>query len=128
MMVLLIQCALGAVLLLSSYVVVGLLHGSWLMVGIVGFALIGVLWFAYLVWQSQHPNWWAPWDMGLPQTTRMSNAFIPVLIVFVFVLMLAPVAQAGEAKKPGAASACFAKNRDKKTTSRRKIGGGAAVK
>lgn len=96
-MVLLVQCTLGAVLLLSSYVVVGLLHASWLVAGVVGFALIGILWFAYLVWQSQHPEWWAPWDVGLPQTTRMSNAFIPVLIVFVFVLMLAPVAS--EAKR-----------------------------
>jgi hypothetical protein len=90
-MVLLIQCALGGVLLLSTFVVVGLLHGSLLMAGIVGFVLIGILWFVYLVWQGNHPDWWAPWDEGLPQTTRMSNAFIPVLILFVFVLFLAPV-------------------------------------
>lgn len=89
-MILLVQCALGAVLLLSTYVVVGLLSGSWLVAGFVGFVLIGILWFVYLVWQGKHPDWWAPWDEGLPQTTRMSNAFVPVLIIFVFVLLLAP--------------------------------------
>ena len=90
-MVLLLQCALGVVLLLSTCIIVGLLHGSWLVAGIVGFVLIGILWFVYLVWQGNHPDWWAPWDEGLPQTTRMSNAFIPVLIIFVLVLLLAPV-------------------------------------
>ncbi len=87
-MVLLVQAALGALLVLSTYLVVGVFHGSWLAAGAAGSFLLGILWSAYLVWQRNHPDWWAPWDDGLPQVSRMMNDFVPVLLVFLVVLFV----------------------------------------
>jgi hypothetical protein len=51
-----------------------------------------------LFYQAKHPDWWPPWDEGLPQGTRMLNAFVPVAIVFLLVLVLAPVFQTARQK------------------------------
>ena len=106
---------MGALLLLSTWIVVGVLHASFLVAGIVGFVLIGILWLVYLIWQSQHPDWWAPWDEGLPQTTRVSNAFVTVLLIFVFVLFLAPTFAEARRKNLAFRQRVFAENDNPKT-------------
>jgi len=99
-MVTLIQGGLLALLALTTYLVVGVLHGSWLVAGLLGLLLLAVLWVAYLVWQARHPEWWAPWDEGLPQVMRMTNVFIPVLMIFVFAFIcLVPMYERAQQQK-----------------------------
>jgi hypothetical protein len=50
-----------------------------------------VAWFCYLIYQGTHPDWWPPWDEGLPQEMRMMNAFVPVFIIYVMASFLMPV-------------------------------------
>lgn len=68
----LFQGALGLFLLLTTWLVGGVFHGSLLIAGIASF----------LVWQSRNHGWWAPWDEGLPQNAGIANVFLPVLICF----------------------------------------------
>ena len=92
-MILFVQAALAGLVLLLSYLIVFVWHGPLFVAGILGFVLLIALWFVYLIWQAKHPDWWPPWDDGLPQTMRMANAFVPVLIILVLVLLLIPVFQ-----------------------------------
>jgi len=92
-LILLVQAALSALVLLLAYLVVFVWHGSLFVAGILGCLLLMVLWFVYLIWQAKHPDWWPPWDEGLPQTMRMANAFVPVFGIFILVLILIPVFQ-----------------------------------
>jgi hypothetical protein len=90
-MILLIQALLLALVAFLSWVTVGLCHGSWWLAFFVSMAGLGAAWFCYLVYQARHPNWWPPWDEGLPQEARMSNAFVPVFIIYILALVMLPV-------------------------------------
>lgn len=61
--------------------------------GIGGFAFLTVAWIIYLRCQAKFPQWYPPWDEGLPQSSRMLNAFVPVAGVFLLALFLVPVFQ-----------------------------------
>lgn len=68
-------------------------------VGVVaGLAFFVASWIAYEVYQAKHPDWWPSWDEGLPQSMRMANAFVPAVMVFVFMLILFPVFQKAKEK------------------------------
>ena len=86
-----VQCALAALLALSAYVVIGICHGTWLVAGIVGWAIWLALLIRYFLWQNQHPDWYAPWDEGLPCVTRVLNAVVPVIMIFTLAMILCPV-------------------------------------
>ena len=92
-LILLVQAALCGLVFLLTYLVVFVWHGSLLVAAVLGCGLLIALWFVYLIWQARHPDWWPPWDDGLPQTTRMANAFVPVFIILILVLLLIPVFQ-----------------------------------
>ena len=81
-----------------SYLVSGVWHGPpWL--GILAeFVFLAAAWFGYVLYQSRHPDWWPTWDEGLPQGTRMLNAFVPVAILLMLVLILMPIFQATRQK------------------------------
>ena len=61
--------------------------------GVSGFAFLVVAWIGYLRYQFKHPQWYPPWDEGLPQSSQMLNAFVPVVGIFLLVLFLVPVFQ-----------------------------------
>ena len=92
-LILLVQAALSGLVFLLAYLVVFVWHGPLFMAAIFGCALLIALWFIYLIWQAKHPDWWPPWDEGLPQTMRMANAFVPVFGIFILGLILIPVFQ-----------------------------------
>lgn len=92
-MVTLLQALLLAFLSVMTWLVVGVLRGHWWVAGAIGIALLALLWFAYLVWQARHPEWWAPWDDGVPQVSRMVNVFVPVLMIFVIAVFVLTLAQ-----------------------------------
>ena len=92
-MILFVQAALSGLVSLLAHLVIFIWHGSLFMAGILGCVLLVALWLVYLVWQAKHPDWWPPWDDGLPQTMRMANAFVPVFSIFILVLILIPVFQ-----------------------------------
>jgi hypothetical protein len=81
-MILLLQAALLVVVALVNYLVVGVFHGSWWLAFFSSVFSLVVAWFVYLVYQSKHPEWWPPWDEGLPRESRMMNAFVPVFIIY----------------------------------------------
>jgi zinc transporter ZupT len=58
-----------------------------------------VAWQGYLVFQSANPNWWAPWDEGIPQGQPMLNAFIPSFIVFLMFCSFMPVFERARDKR-----------------------------
>lgn len=58
-----------------------------------GILFLMAAWRVYLIYQATHPDFWAPWDIGLPQEMRMGNAFFPVYITFLLALILIPVFQ-----------------------------------
>jgi hypothetical protein len=88
--VILVQAFLLAVVTLAAYLSIAVFHAAWWIGALAGVSVLGVLWMAYLLWQGAHPEWWAPWDEGLPQETRMMNAFVPVLMIFVAAMCLLP--------------------------------------
>ena len=90
----LLQVLLFAGASITAWLICGLLHASLWVGGIGAFAFLGMAWIAYLLYQAKHPDWWPPWDEGLPQGTRMLNAFVPVVCMFIIVLALAPGLQA----------------------------------
>ena len=69
------------------------LHAPVWVAGISGFLFLVIAWIGYLYYQAKHPQWWPPWDEGLPQTSRMLSVFVPVAQVFLVVLILTPVFQ-----------------------------------
>ncbi|MGO8670511.1 MAG: hypothetical protein ACLQVD_03980 [Capsulimonadaceae bacterium] len=85
-----VYIVLGGLLGVDITLVVGVCHGPWWVAGALGYGLLVCAWITYLHWQVRHPEWWAPWDEGLPQVMRMMNAFVPIAIVFTFFLVLAP--------------------------------------
>ncbi len=80
------------------FLVAGVAHlPLWL--GAVGaFALLAAAWFAYLVYQTKNPEWWPPWDEGLPKEMRMLNVFVPVAMILVLGLIVVPVFQKARQK------------------------------
>jgi hypothetical protein len=70
-------------------------HVPSLMAFVCGVIYFFVVWCGYLLLQRAYPNWWAPWDDGLPREQRMLNAFVPAAVVFVlaciFIFVLSPV-------------------------------------
>jgi zinc transporter ZupT len=88
----LLQVCLFLAASLVLWLISGLLHAPLWLGGIGGGVVLVVAWFGYLVFQARHPDWWAPWDDGLPQEMRMTNAFVPVWMVFVLLLLFIPTA------------------------------------
>ena len=76
----------------ASFVKV-VLHASYWAAGISGFVFLLLAWFCYLLYQAKHPQWWPPWDEGLPQLMRMLNAFVPVTGLFLLAQFLVPTFQ-----------------------------------
>ena len=72
--------------------------------GIGGFAFLVVAWIISLCYQSKRPQWYPPWDEGLPQSSRMLNAFVPVAGAFLLVLFLVPVFQKAARHQPPSAN------------------------
>ena len=68
--------------------------------GIGGFAFLGIAWFGYLRFQAKHSQWYPPWDEGLPQHSRMLNAFVPAAGVFLLALLMMPTFQKLANAKP----------------------------
>ena len=90
-MILLIQAALGAMVILVNYLVIGVFGGPWWLGFILTIFSLCMAWFSYLIYQAKHPDWWPPWDEGLPKEMRMINAFVPIFIIYVLCLIMLPV-------------------------------------
>ena len=58
--------------------------------GLGGILFFIAAWVGYLKYQCAHPDWWAPWDSGLHQVTRMVNAFFPAFAIFLAAVVLFP--------------------------------------
>lgn len=98
MMCFLLQALLLAGASVTVFLVAGVAHGPLWLGGVTAFAFLGAAWFAYLVYQAKHPDWWPPWDEGLPQEMRMLNVFVPVAMILVLGLILVPVFQKARQK------------------------------
>jgi hypothetical protein len=89
-LLMLLQALIFGLACLTVLLVIAVLHAP-VWVGVVaGLISFPCMWLVYLVWQSCRPNWWAPWDEGLPQADRMLDAFMPAFITFCLLLMLLP--------------------------------------
>ena len=88
-----IQVLLFAGASAAAWLVCGVLGAPLWAGGAAGMAFLAFAWVGYLVYQARHPNWWPPWDEGLPQQMRMLNAFVPAAGVFLALLFLLPVFQ-----------------------------------
>lgn len=77
----------------SAEAVHALLNAPFWAAGVGGFAFLVIAWITYLRYQAKFPQWYPPWDEGLPQSSRMLNAFVPVAGVFLLALFLVPVFQ-----------------------------------
>ena len=94
----LLQTLLLAGATATAFLVAGVAHGPIWLGGVTAFAFLGASWFGYLVYQGKHPDWWPPWDEGLPQGMRMLNVFVLVAMILVFGLILVPVFQKARQK------------------------------
>lgn len=92
----LFQTLLFAGMAATSGSVYALLNAPLWAAAVSGFLFLAIAWSGYLHYQARHPQWWPPWDEGLPQASRMLNVFVPVVQVFPVVLILMPVFQKAE--------------------------------
>jgi len=88
-----IQAPLLLLLALETYLVRVVFHGpTWLAI-VLGFILLAGTWFVLMVYMATHPDWWPPWDEGLPRETRITNAYLPLIAIFIVYFVLVPVVQ-----------------------------------
>lgn len=94
----LIQVGLFGGASLITWVICGIAHAP-LWAGCAGAAIFFLAtWITYLHYQRRHPDFWCPWDDGLPREMRMVNAFVPAIGVFCAVLFLVPIFQKAKDK------------------------------